>query len=271
MIALRTKFKLRFCGDVFSARATTIVIACLCAFSARADLDYNLGLRARTYPLAGSVDGDIGYGFLLWGNQSAGNPFYGYLRPHVGASNAGYYNSAVASLDVFPLSFLGISGGGESIQNDKDYQAYDCSRYQCRGRSYRNFVQAELSLASGPLFGQLLWKRERWSLANPGTREFIDSTSGLSLNPNGDSQTMYRGALGVKLGERWSLAGIYAYTQSDNSREVQRFPFAVLRYKIGQAAVGVAAGVYSSTLKAAGGSGMVFLTWNIKPGLPLGQ
>jgi hypothetical protein len=215
---LRRKFTMRYLGDVFRVRATTIVMLVFFGCAAFADLDYNADIALRSYPLSGILEGDLGYGFLLWGTAGAASPFYGYLRPHAGAGTAGSYNSGMAAVDFYPLSFLGGSAGGEAIENDKDYTAYDCLAYQCRGRSYRSFVQAEFSFAGGPFFGQIRWKREHWTLAAPSTGRFIETTTGLALQGQGDSLTVYRGVLGGKLSDHWALIGTYIYAQSDLTR-----------------------------------------------------
>jgi hypothetical protein len=265
---LRRKFTMEFFGDVFRVRATTIVMSLLFACAGHADFDYNADFGLRSYPLSGALEGNLGYGLLLWGTPGS-SPMYGYVRPHVGAATAGYYNSGNAVLDVYPLSFLGGSVGGEAIENDKDYSAYDCAAYQCRGRSYRSFAQAELSLAAGPLFSQFRWKRERWTLGAPRSQQFIETTSGLALDGQGDFLTVYRGAVGVKYSEKWSLIANYIYAQSDVSREVSRFPFAVVRFKNGPYSISLGGGVYSSTIKAEGGSVLLLMGWNLKPGLGL--
>jgi hypothetical protein len=255
-------------GDVFKLRATTIVIFLFFAGLAHADLDYNVDGAFRSNPLSGILEGDLGYGQLLWGEAGAG-PMYGYIRPHVGAGTAGYYNSAIASLDLYPLSFLGVRAGGEAIQNDKKYTAYDCETYQCKGRMYRTFVQSELTAGYSSYFIQLRWKRERWTLADPNNSQFIETGSGLSLSGKGDAQTVYRATLGYKLNPTWTILGVVNYSQSDITREIAHFPFAAVRYTTGPYSVGVGAGVYSSTIRPQGGSAVAFFGWNIKPSLAL--
>ncbi|MGZ3721977.1 MAG: hypothetical protein ACXVA9_03540 [Bdellovibrionales bacterium] len=259
---------MRFFGDVLRARATTIVMLMFFSGAVAAEIDFNISGAVRSYPLSGILEGDLGYGLLLWGQHGSG-PMYGYIRPHVGAATAGYYNSAIASLDLYPISFFGFRAGGEAIENDKNYTAYDCDRYQCKGRSYRTFAQGELTVGHGPIFVQLREKREHWTLGNPNSGEFMETSSGLSLSGQGDSQTVYRAVAGYKINPTWTVMGVYMYSQSDNTREISRFPYAALRYVTGPCSVGVGAGVYSSTIKPEGGSALAYFGWNIKPSLAL--
>jgi hypothetical protein len=248
---------------------TAIVIFLFFSCRAFAGADFNFGSTERSYPLSGVLEADGGYDFLLWGATTS--PFYGYLRPHLDGSTAGVYNQLGGSVDFYPISFLGSRFGGESIQNDSKYTAYDCETYVCLGRFYRTYAQAELTVGAGPVFAQARWRRERWTAGTPGSTSFIEPTAGLALNGAGDSQTLYRGTIGIKLNPNWTVAGVLVYYQADSNREISRFPFAVVRYVSGPYTVGVGGGVFSSALKAAEPSALLFLNWNVKPSLALGQ
>jgi hypothetical protein len=260
---------LKFCGDDLSLRATAIVILLFFSVSVHAGYDFNFGTTDRSYPLSGTVEADGGYDFLLWGTAGGGSPWYGYLRPHIDGATTLTYSELGASLDFYPLSFLGLRAGGEGVQNDANMTAYDCVSYICRGRFYQTFAQATLTLGAGPFFAQARWRRERWTEGSPGTGLFIEPTAGYALSGMGDSQTMYRATVGLKLNPIWSAAGVFLYYQSDNSHEVSRFPFAIVRWSSGPYSVGVGGGVFSSTIKPAEGSALLILNWNLKPSLAL--
>lgn len=260
---------MRFSGDVFRIRATAIVILlCVSAF-AHADLDYNADFYLRSYPFSGGLIGNAGYGFLLWGTQDNKSPMYGYIRPQATFATAGYYNLAGAALDVFPISIFGFRLGGEGIENDRDYTPYACDIYECRGRTYRTYLQSEFSFGSGPFFGQLKWRRDRLTRSNPDHRVYIDSIAGLAFDTEGDGQTSWRAIVGMKLNEIWSVSAAYTYLQADNTRTISRFPFALVRYKMAPYSVGLAAGMWSSTLKPDAPSIMLLASWNGKPGVAL--
>lgn len=268
--AFGRKFTVRLSGDNFRFRATAIVIAILFSHAALADFDFAVSSTVRSYPLSGVIESDAGYGFLLWGDQSS-SPWYGYLRPRVNGATAITYNSGLAALDFYPLSFLGGSVGSESVENDSNYTAYDCSSYICKGRFYRNFVQTDLTLGWGPLFAQARWRRERWINGSSGgtAKRFIEPTAGLALGSAGDSETIYRGLIGYKFDDNWSLTGVFCYAQSDSNNGISRFPFAVVRYTDGPFSLGVGGGVFSSQLKGESGSALLFVRWNVLPSLEL--
>ncbi len=256
-------------GDSLRVHVTTIVSLILFSLTAHAGSDLNIGGSLRSYPLSGVIDVDAGYGILLWGSGPGSSPWYGYLRPRLDASTAVSYNSLDAALEFYPLSFLGGRAGGEAIQNDHDYSSYDCVTYICQGRFYHTYVLAEVTLGAGPVFGQFRWRRERWSQRETTATAFIEPTAGFALAGADDSETIYRGMVGVKLGSSWSLAGVLVYSQMDSTHGISRFPFAVVRYISGPLSVGVGAGSFSSPLKREEASGVLFLNWEIKPSLAL--
>lgn len=173
------------------------------------------------------------------------------------------------AVEFYPLSFLGGRVGAEGIENNRDYSAYDCVAFVCRGRFYRTYASADVTLGAGPLFGQFRWRRERWTERTPGVVPFIDPTNALALSGQGDFETVYRAMLGVSLNPRWALMGVLVYATADSDRAISRFPFALLRYRTGLWTIAVGGGSYRSPLQREGASGLLFISWEPKPSLAL--
>jgi hypothetical protein len=207
---------------------------------------------------------ELGLSRSLWGSVSS-SPLYGYSRLEFSASTAGVYNSGQAALELFPISFLGGRAGGESIQNDQDYSAYNCDDWRCRGRFYRTFAETELSLGVGSIFFKGRWRRERWTQKEREHSNFIDPTSGLVMSGTGDSQTVYHGLCGVRVSSRWSALGGLRYAENQR-HERSRFPFMMFRYNNGSFSAGFGGGLFESELKSRAGSMVAFLRWEIGPG-----
>jgi hypothetical protein len=256
-------------GDHFGWVATAIVtsiVICVSAWPAHASLDFSLGAEARSYPLSGVIESELGYGALLWGQTST--PFYGYLRPRILASTAATYNSADAALEIFPLSFLGFRAGGESIQNDQNYSAYDCDTYRCKGRFYRAYAEAELTLGMGPVFVQGRWRRERWSEPHAQTGDYIDPTSGLAMASSGESQVVYFGIVGMKLAPEWTALAMLRYAQED-SGGISRMPVGAIRFHRGIFSISVGAGNFESILKKSETTVIGSIKFELAPSLAL--
>jgi len=173
------------------------------------------------------------------------------------------------AMEFYPLSFLGLRAGGESNQNDQAYRAYDCVTYNCLGRFERTYIRTELLLGAGPVFVQGVYQRERWTARHREARAFVEPTSGLALPASGDSQTVLRGVIGVKIGSSWSVAAGYNSVRADQVEGVSRFPFGLVRFNHADWTVGVGAGVFSSPLKDREAAALLTFEWVIRPSVAL--
>ncbi len=230
-----------------------------------AGADLRLGGSYRSYPLSGVLEPAIGYGVVAYGAEGA--PFSGYIRAAMDGATAGSYNSGLAKLEIFPLAFVGVRAGGESIQNDKDYSAYNCTAVGCQGRYYRTFVESELSLGYGGVFVQGKWRRERWTQPKQQTGDFIDPTSGLVISANGEAETVYSGVLGYKINDTWAVLGGARYAEDGTG--ISQFPFGVVRWRSGGFTAGVGGGTFKSELKKREGTVLAYFTWEIWPSVAL--
>ena len=270
LIVFCKKYLPLFSGDVFKNSATTFVSSIIVFIgflpNAVAETDLMVGASTRSYPLSGVLEAELGYGLMLWGSQ--GSPWYGYSRLELSGSTAATYNGGMVAVELFPLSFLGARAGGESMQNDQDYRAYDCLANVCQGRFYRRFFEAEISLGAGPLFIQGRWRRDHWTQSEPTHGNFIDPTSGLVMEALGDMQTVYQALLGLKLSSDWTLITGLRYAHNE-AGAISRFPFLLSRWKSGSVTYALGGGAFKSDLKPMEGSVVAFIQWEIWPSLAL--
>lgn len=232
---------------------------------ARADLDLSTRAYYRSYPLSGFVEASSGYGLLLYG--SAGSPFSGYIRPAIeGAVTSGYYSS-LAKLEFFPLAIMGVRGGVESVHNDADYSAFDCTVADCKGQFHRGFLESELTLGAGPLFVQGRWRREHWTQNTARVGEFVEPTSGLLMTNEGEYQTVWQGIGGVKFDPAWSFMGGLRYAEGESG--VSRLSFGFLRWHHEGFTLAVGGGAFDSELKKREATILTYFTWDIIPSLAL--
>lgn len=267
MNALRTIFRVCFRGDRLGNRATAIVIFVLFSQASFAAVDASLGGTLRAYPLAGVMEAESGYNYLIRG--SANSPFSSYVRTRALWSTAFVYNSLDGAIEFFPLAFLGLRGGGEAIQNDSKYSAFDCETYRCLGRYYRTYIEGELTLGAGPVFAQGRWRRERWTQDDGSAGDFIDPTSAVSLKSSGDSQTVYYAVAGFKFADHYTAMGVLRLSENDQLGGWSRFPYGVIRYQDGPLTLGVGAGQFESSLKTKGLSAIALIKWEFWPSLAL--
>lgn len=263
----RTKFRLGSRRAFLCNLRPTFVFLCLYSSLSFANVDLSLGTFVRSYPLSGVAELEAGYGILLRGE--ANSPFSSYARLKISGESAAVYNSLSGALEFFPLGIAGIRAGGEAIQNDTRYSAFDCDQYQCTGRYYRIYIEGEMTLGAGPIFVQGRWRRERWTQGSNEGRDFIDPTSAVVVKGRGDSQTVYYGVAGLKMDEQWTLLGVLRYSQNDQLEGWSRFPYGVIQWKSGEVTLGVGAGVFESSLKEKGLAAVGLFRWEIRPSLAL--
>jgi hypothetical protein len=268
LVAFRTNFTCTLSGDRLRKASPTFVGFLLCfliSLPAHAGFDANLGAIVRSYPLSGVVDGELGYGVLLRGE--ANHPLSSYLRARAYGTTAGIYNSMEGALEFFPLAIAGIRAGGEVVSNARDYPAYDCEKYDCRGQFHRTYIETELTVGAGPIFAQGRWRRERWTQKEKGILDFVEPTSGIAIKAEGESQTIYIGVLGYKVSPKWTVLGVLRYAESDRQEGWSRFPYAVVRFNEGRFSYGVGAGQFESHLKNEGLSVLGLIRWEFSPSL----
>ncbi len=115
-----------------------------------AQTDALVGIQARSFPLVGgAVYSEVGHSLQLWGPQvlpDRPSPFYGFIRPSVGASSSAVINQVKAEFDFFPVSFLGVTAGYSRTYSDFDFPFFDCTKISCRGRFERRYVEGKLAL-----------------------------------------------------------------------------------------------------------------------------
>ena len=192
-----------------------------------------------TPSVGGEVEIEAGYNQLLWGQgpgNSGSNVLYGLLRPSLTLASSGVINSAKARLEFFPVSFVGLAAGHEQVQSDFDgFTYFDCEQMRCKGEISRNFLQANLGLAIGPLVMLAFLEDSRNSYSegkdpnqSPGEFRYI-----VLANPKSDRHHRTQYALGWKT-ELGTFAGMSDYIYFEKSKQYSKMNLLVLSAKFSQ-------------------------------------
>jgi hypothetical protein len=235
------------------------------ASTAFAGFEPSVQALVRSYPLSGSLDLDLGYSAVVWGQPGNENPWFGYLRPSIGAKTAGSYNSGGAEIAIFPVSFVGFSAGGEAISNGEDYKAYDCEAFNCRGKFWRTYASASLALAAGPVFLVGRGKIEKLKQAPDQSLDFIEPTSGLAARQNGDELKTASGLLGYKVSPTWIVAYTYSWSRMQKVEGQSQTHLGLVVWNIGTWSVAAGAGTFHSELKDKEATGVLRIEWRPVP------
>jgi len=235
---------------------------------AHADFDSSLGGFARSFPLSGYAYAQSGYGQVFWGDTSG--ILYGYVRPYIELDTAGTYQAALAAIEVFPVSFLGIRAGEEWDQNDSHYHDYACpTNVNCEGTMYRKFVEGQLLLGYSDWFASLWLRWDHWSHKNPEIGDFMDPNTGLIAYQGGDSEMVARFFTGYNVTPEWAAIVAGNYYQMVHHFGIVRFGMAGARYRQGDFNAMVGLSHYQATEQKGGYGVFVGFTWALLPSVAL--
>jgi hypothetical protein len=194
-----------------------------CSQMASAELEYQLGGAARSYPLSVAGEGALGYSYLLWGTAGGPEaPWFGLARAEAFYTTAFTYNALGAELSIAPISFLNLAYGAEMIMNEKNYASYDCGNYLCTGRFARTYSEFKFVYGAWDFFILAKLRNENWR-SSATSQDFILPEIGLAADGDGDKIKGTTLVLGYKYSTEWTwaLARVDNLAASDSSRSRQ--------------------------------------------------
>ena len=238
------------------------------ATPSRADFDASFESFLRSFPLSGYADVQLGYDQLIWGSNSS-SFMYGYVRPFAEVDTAGAYNSGMVALDYYPISFLGVRGGKEWIQNDSRFRDYRCDLYACEGSRSREFFQ--INAVAGYrlwfLTGMARW--DRWIQKHPEFGDAVDSNTGLAAQGTGDTQLTVRGFTGIQVAPEWTAVIGFQYAQMTRHFGVSRLLMGGPRWRRETVTIFGGLSEFQSTESDGGWGAYVGFSWEPFPSLAI--
>lgn len=212
----------------------------------REGFDAKASASGQTYPFGGLLTGSAGYGKALWQNTEGDFWQYGYIRPELEWKTAGVVNRLTASLEFFPISILGLSGGGGvDYRNYDKFSGVDCSSYVCDQRLDFKFVQAQLIGGFGKFVGVVIGRYDWYQISSNG-RPFYDYMSYLTARPEKDDLRSLTLLALYRPDETWSYGVVAFYQQMVLSESNNSSIFGVANYKWGDWQATLGAGTYQS-------------------------
>lgn len=178
------------------------ILLLIVSSSALATMDLHYGAQARTFPgLGGEFFLESGYNGLLWGSDPGGEkkqPWYGLVRPSIRLASSAVVNNAEAKIEVFPISFIGISAGRRMVKSDYDFNFYNCEEINCRGTMERNYTQGKMAIG---LFGFVMMGQVTREHIEHSTddKPFAEFQKGMIGNPGYEIATEQVGLVGFKM------------------------------------------------------------------------
>jgi hypothetical protein len=247
--------------------------------------DSSAYLNSRNYPLGVSLGGFFGLGYTAWNatraGQGAGGNFlspylYGYLRTQARVQTSGVVNSADLRLEIFPISFLGLTVGKNLSARAADFSAISCSEYLCQGSVDRSFVSGILALGAAG-FSVLAYGRyddmrassaQGDSFLGRGFYDEMASIRGLSLRDQLQSLDLLA-TYEVDSEKKHRLGILNSRARFLGSRESAESLYAMWIYNFGKYTLQTGVGTYESSFQKRAFSAFAGFKWTPKKGAGL--
>ena len=229
------------------------------ASSAAIRVDSSASVIARSYSPGLIVTPTVGYSYLLWGDPASG--LFGYVRPSASASMTTSSYSGRGELELYPVSFLGFSGGRTLLHRFANATGQDCSLGQCMGDLFSSDLSVRALFRYQSIFGTVKYTRLYFDAAADRSQALLDPASALLLSPDGEIATMTSAVVGGTIDETWSAGGIYQGATLQNRSGTQNAEYLFARYSMGDYRFMGAAGRFESELKNPGLSLVASVTW----------
>lgn len=231
--------------------------------------DHGVSVGVRNLPLGASVTVEFGYGTLLWGEKKSGEIKYGYMRGSAKLRTSGLINRVDASLELHPISFVGLRGGYAVSQRWSSGGVSDCAYAACLGSISSPYAGASLLLGhAGVVFAGNV--QLGMLIPSENSSVFYDETLslvGLQGGDHGVSTTLaltYRAAASP-----WLMGALYMGDQMVGTRQSGDFAGAFGRYQSGAWSYALGAGSYASNINPRGIAVFAQVRWTGGPSLEL--
>jgi hypothetical protein len=235
--------------------------------SVNASVDYDVKAVTRTYPVALSFIGTLGYGYKFWGSDSG--PLYGYVRPSLYAQTSGVINGVGAQIDFFPVSFLGLYAGSKVIKRGTDeLGSYDCTLTICNGTMNRNYVGLKLGLALKGVFLFIDGKKESAEVKDR-LGVFAEETGTLLGQSGGDDLTQVTSILGYEISKKFSLGALVQHSEMEKLKNKSIMSLAITRMNFKPWSITIGAGQFHTRQSTDHFTILALFSWTGSKGVQL--
>ncbi len=232
--------------------------------------DYNFEASGQTFPMGGLIKARAGYGYKLWQAASSEESLfwkYGYLRPNIELNTAGILNRGAISLEFFPVSIFGITGGvGVSDRHSTYYQDFNCNDVLCNETLTYQFLRARLLGGYKSFLFSVTAKYEKFKSSND-VKPFYEEMSYLVGASGKDDLKTLNVLIGTKLSDRWNLGLMSVFQNFIHSQVNNSAMFLAGNYSesFWQASLGL--GQYKSSHQNDNFAAVVSITYTGQKGL----
>lgn len=190
---------------------------CLFAYD---NWDYAASLGARTHNFGGRANLSVNYNYQLWQGQIQNQSVYGYIRPRLELTSSLVVNSVQAEVQVFPISFFGITLGHSRRYRDWQLTGFDCIAVSCSGQIMRDYVAGHLFYKYKTIFmvGMIEVQNLNYDRAD---LPYADSKYMMRFGPGSDRLLISRAFIGYELSSKLTAGYLTEWGEADSGDRME--------------------------------------------------
>ena len=178
------------------------IILFVTTFNAQAFFERKVYGLVSTNPTGLVLSAGMAYNQKVWDHSEEKFWNYGYIRPRVAFDTSFLVNTAVAELQVYPISILGFSfGSNYSYRSVKHSDDFSCDLYNCRGEMHRNYFRVNANLGAGEFISSLSYQVEHFYNSNDDMKPSVELATLLLIPQKNGIQERYTAFFGYKLSD----------------------------------------------------------------------
>ena len=221
--------------------------------------DLSAGLQGRTYPSVGAMTfADGGYGHLLWGRKNSFEDWqYGFIRIGAKAGTSAVVNQLELSVDVHPVSILGIGFGKMWDSSDLEFNFFNCTESNCRNNYERDFGRVKALVG----YKDFIWVNQlRFEEIKPSREDkpFTEYAQVMLGEAQGDRQQILQSLFAYRLDLTEMLGVLYTHAQMEQLNQSARGYHLFYQRPQWTGTLGFGVGYFESSVKPNGGMQAVF-------------
>ena len=231
---------------------TLIVTTAFTPLTAHAEssfTEYVVGVSARAYPIGGAALVQASHGSVFWGEKSSDSVWYGFFRATGKLQSSLTVNSAEASLEFFPVSFLGFESGADASHRSSNFSGINCGLLACQGSITRYFASINGILGNKSYYLGFGYRATRYRSTHGAPGGFYDEYSSVAGHEKTDTLMSFEAWPGIALSPQHRVGLFYSADRFTRSHQYDENFFVYASYRGAPHTLGLGIGMYQSSLQ----------------------
>ncbi len=242
-----------------------LLLSILFSFPVFAKVDFKADIIGRSYPIGMALMPEVGYAKAIWQKDKIK---YGYIRSSLNAKISGLVNYSSVNIEVFPISFFGISFGKfYGVRNLKNVQNFDCSVIKCDGVLKKTNIKIQFAIAYKNFSFLNIFNSQQLSFQNENFH-FVEESSSLPGISN-DKLSTNTSFLNYSLNEKWSLGFARIFNKMKNTNQHTTLNISTVSMKLERWDIILGVGNFKTYQSVNHLSSLLLLKWKGSKGLRL--